>query len=374
MVTVGVEEEYLLLDSLTGLPTAECPHVRAVASALPEIAEGEVTPELLKAQIEIATPVCETLGEVTAQLHRLRSAVRAAARTVGCDVAATGAAPARGETSAVVSDDARYVEMRSQARVLVDEQLITGMHVHVGVPDRNAAVAAVTRLRPWLPVLVAMGANSPLWDGRDTGYASWRTVLFGRWPVSGPPPAFADAADYERRVEALMYAGVIADRRQVYWHARPSERYPTIEVRALDGQPSPSDAVMFVGLIRALVAQALRDERDGVPPPTDSPELLAANTWWAARYGLTGTLCDPRDGRQREAAAVVEALVERLSSVLASAGDVAEDRDPSRPGDRTAVERGVERLLRIGTPAERQRAAFEDQGIPGVLKMITCDW
>ncbi|WP_042419079.1 carboxylate-amine ligase [Streptacidiphilus anmyonensis] len=362
MVTIGVEEEYLLLDSVTGLPTAECPRVRPVASALPGVAAGEVGPELLKAQIEISTPVCDTVDEVGSQLCRLRAAVRTAARKVGCDVAATGAAPTRGDAVVPVSDGARYAAMRSRARVLVDEQLITGMHVHVGVPDRECAVAVVTRLRPWLPVLAAMGANSPLWDGRDTGYASWRTLHFGRWPVSGPPPAFADAAAYERRVRSLLRAGVIADRRQLYWHARPSERYPTVEVRVLDVQPSPCDAVLYVGLIRALVVRALHDARDGVPPPVDAPELLAANTWWAARYGLTGTLYDPRGGRQREAGAVVGELVERVAPALAEAGD------------RATVERGVERLLRIGTPAERQRAVFEDHGMPGVLKMITCDW
>lgn len=362
MVTVGVEEEYLLLDSASGFPTAECPRVRAVAAALPSVGDGEVTPELLQAQIEIATPVCETLDEVAAALRRLRAAVRQAAGTVHCEVAATGAAPARGPVATPVSDGDRYTRMRERAGILVDEQLITGMHVHVGVPDREAAVAAVTRLRPWLPVLAAMGANSPLWDGHDTGYASWRTLLFGRWPVSGPPPAFSDAADYERRVSALLRAGLIADRRQVYWHARPSERHPTVEVRVLDVQPSPCDAVLFAGLIRALVARALEDERGGVARPPDQPDLLGAATWWAARHGLEGTLCDPEDGRQREPEAVVSRLLERTEPLLTRFGDLA------------AVEAGVARLLRLGSPAQRQREAFRAGGVSGLLELITRDW
>jgi carboxylate-amine ligase len=120
--------------------------------------------------------------------------------------------------------------------------------------------------------------------------------------------------------------------------------------------------VLFAGLVRALVAGALEDERDGVPPPADPSELLAANAWWAARHGLTSTLCDPGEGRQREAAAVVGDLVERTSTELA------------RSGDRDTVERGVDRLLRLGTPAERQRTAFRREGVPGVLSMITNDW
>ncbi|WP_037606262.1 carboxylate-amine ligase [Streptacidiphilus rugosus] len=362
MVTVGVEEEYLLLDSATGLPTAECPRVQAVASALPSVRDGEVTPELLQAQIEIATPVCKTLEQVATELRRLRAAVRAAAAAVGCRVAATGAAPARGGTCTPVSEGERYARMRDRERRLVDEQLITGMHVHVGVPDRAAAVAVVTRLRPWLPVLAAMGANSPLWDGADTGYASWRTLLFGRWPVSGPPPAFTSEADYEDRVHALLRARLITDRGQLYWHARPSERYPTVEVRVLDVQPGPADAVLYAGLVRALVLRALADGREGVPLPQVSGELLAANTWWAARHGLSGSLCDPRDGRQRPAATVVAALVERTEHELA------------RLGDLSVVEAGVDRLLLLGTPAQRQLQAYRAGGVPGVLDLITQDW
>jgi carboxylate-amine ligase len=362
VVTVGVEEEYLLLDSGTGLPAAACPRVRAVVSALHDVRDAQVEAELLKAQIEIATPVCTTLGDVGDELRRLRAVVRSAAESVGCQVAATGAAPKRGPTTTPVSDGARYARMRAQARILVDEQLITGMHVHVGVPDRGAAVAAVTRLRPWLPVLVAMGANSPLWDGCDTGFASWRTMLFSRWPVSGPPPAFTDAADYDRRVAALLRSGLISDRGQVYWHARPSERYPTVEVRALDVQPGPGDAALFAGLVRALVVQALEDERDGLPRPPDPAELLSAHTWWAARHGLEGTLCDPQEGLQKPSATVVWGLVERTERVL------------SRLGDLATVQAGVSRLLRLGTPAERQRAAYRAGGVDGVLNLITHDW
>lgn len=189
MVTLGVEEEYLLLDPASGLPVPMSRQVRTAAHLAPTADKGEVTPELLQAQVEVATPICNDLDEVTEHLVRLRGVVSAAAAEAGCRAAACGAAAMRGTLPVPVTGKARYLAMSGDAPQLVDEQLINGMHVHVAVPDRESAVAALNQIRPWLPVLVALGANSPLWDGRDTGFSSWRTVIFGRWPVSGPPPS-----------------------------------------------------------------------------------------------------------------------------------------------------------------------------------------
>ncbi len=186
MLTIGVEEEYLLLDRDSCLPVPRSAQVRAVADRLRSVAEEEVEPELLQAQVEVGTPICESLTEVSANLIRLREAVGTAAAKAGCRMAACGAAPARASTPVPVTAKERYQAMSQDAPQLVDEQLINGMHVHVGIPDRDSGVGVLNRLRPWLPVLVALGANSPLWDGGDTGFASWRTLVFDRWPASGP--------------------------------------------------------------------------------------------------------------------------------------------------------------------------------------------
>jgi carboxylate-amine ligase len=358
VITVGVEEEYLLLDPVTGLPVPVGEEVRAAAGLAPIAEAREVQSELLQAQVEVATPVCSTLDEVGGHLLRLRHAVATAAQEVGCVVAACGTAPLRGTLPMPVTRDPRYLNLWSRAPRLVDEQLICGMHVHAAVPDREAGVAVLNRIRGWLPVLVAMGANSPLWEGHDTGFASWRTVVFGRWPVSGPPPAFAGAGDYDRRTGLLVGSGVVMDLRQLYWQARLSERYPTVEVRCLDVQLTAEDAVMYAGLVRALVSAALRAEASGAPCDPWPPELLHAANWHAARHGLGGTLIDPHGGSRR-AGELVAALLDHVEPDLAAAGDTRE------------VGSLVHRLLREGTPADRQLRALAAGGITALTDLLT---
>jgi carboxylate-amine ligase len=308
--------------------------------------------------VEVATPVCSDLEEVATHLTRFRHSVRAAARRVDCRLASAGSAPLMAQAAVPVTGTRRYQEMRADAAQLVDEQLICGMHIHVAVPDRQAGAAALGRLRPWLPVLVALGANSPFWDGHDTGFASWRTVVFGRWPVSGPPPFFDGASHYEERVSALLGTGVIADRHQLYWHARLSDEYPTLEVRAPDVQLDVDSAVTIAGMARGLVVTALREGRCGGRPLDPPASILQAAVWHAARHGLTADLVDPRTGTPLPAADVVGALLDRITPALKGLGEV--DR----------VTAGVQRLIAGGTGAARQRAALARGGTEGLLDLI----
>ncbi|MET9469132.1 glutamate--cysteine ligase [Streptomyces sp. NPDC006544] len=358
MITVGVEEEYLLVDPVTAVPTPAVEDVRRTAGLGPFAERGEVQDELLQAQIEVATPVCWNLEEVGGHLLRLRHAVVSAAEANGCRIAATGAAPLRGDLPVPVTPTPRYRRMEGEARQLVDEHLICGMHVHVGIPDPQTGVAVLNRIRGWLPTLLAMSANSPLWDGRDTGFASWRTIVFGRWPVSGPPPVFDGLADYERRLEGLVKSGVIADRGQVYWQARLSDRYPTIEVRCLDVQLRADDAVMLAGIVRALVATAIAEEKAGAPPAASAPELVQAATWHAARHGLNGILVNPA-GLPESSGDVLSALLRHITPALEEAGDL------------RGVSALVHRLLQVGTPADRQRRALAEAGLPGLIDLMT---
>ncbi|MFJ8141375.1 glutamate--cysteine ligase [Streptomyces sp. NPDC096013] len=357
-VTLGVEEEFLLLDRVTGLPTPRIGEVRAAAGQEPGVRREDIDTELLQAQVEVATPVCSDLDEVAGHLTRFRRAVGGAARRADCLLAATGGAPRTGAPRVPVTEQERYRTLRAEAARLVDEQLICGMHIHVAVPDRQAGAAALGRLRPWLPVLVALGANSPFWEGRDTGFASWRTVVFGRWPVSGPPPFFTGAAHYEELVTSLLATGVVSDRGQLYWHARLSEDYPTLEVRAPDVQLDVESAVTLAGLTRALVVTALREDGRRLPALTPSPEILQAAGWHAARRGLSADLVDPCTGTSKPAAAVVGALLDRLTPALDELGDV--DR----------VTSGVQQLLDHGTGAARQRAALARGGTEALLDLI----
>ncbi|MGW2823740.1 carboxylate-amine ligase [Streptomyces sp. NPDC001443] len=357
MITLGVEEEYLLIDAVTGQLSPYGDKVRAVAGLKPFVADQELHTELSQAQVEAVTPVCGTLDEVGGHLLRLRHAVTAAAESLGCRVLASGT-PLSHSRSVPVTDCPRYRAMQRQAPQLVAEQLVNGMHIHAAVPDRPTGVQVLNRIRPWLPVLTAMSANSPLWEGEDTGFASWRTLIYGRWPVSGVPPSFTDDTDYDRRVQHLLDSGVIADTGQLYWQTRLSERYPTIEVRCFDVQSGTDEAVMFAGVVRALVQRAIRDAAGGEPERQPDPELLEAAMWQAARHGLSGDLIDP-DGRRRRAKDVVCHLMRHIGPALEDAGDARE------------VRALVHRLLQLGTGADRQRQALARGGVPEVTDLIT---
>jgi carboxylate-amine ligase len=195
--------------------------------------------------------------------------------------------------------------------------------------------------------------------GSDTGFASWRTVVFDRWPVSEPPPLFRDAADYEHRVKALLTSGVIRDRGQLYWQARVCEHYPTVEVRAMDVQLRADDAVMLAGIARALVVTVIREERMGLPFPTPSPEFLAAANWYAARHGTADMLVDPLTAQPRKAGDVVSLLMAYLEPGLQESGDA---------GRVLALAR---RLLQEGTAADKQRHALQSRGANALVDMLT---
>ncbi|WP_232248107.1 carboxylate-amine ligase [Streptacidiphilus rugosus] len=358
--SLGVEEEFLLVAPGTGRPVPMADAVRSLALEEDGLAseEGEVQAEFLQVQLEIATPVCSGLDEVAGQLLRLRHLLGDAAERAGCCLAACGAATVSGNDRMEVTPESRYLSMRDDAGQLANEQLINGMHVHVGVPDRETRVDLLNRLRPWLVLITALAANSPLWHGRDTGFASWRSLVFGRWPVTGVPPLFRDAEDYDARVAGLVDRGLIADQRQVYWLARLSDRHPTVEVRAADVQLRVDDAVMIAGLVRALAMTLLEDESARRASEVCPPEVLAAGAWRAARHGVTGDLLDPWSGRERRAHDVLADMVAYLRPALGRAGDARE------------IVPHLERLMDEGNGAERQRRTLQERGLTGLNEFI----
>jgi len=364
-LTIGVEEEYQLLEIGSGALVSRGRGVLAAAQRLAAEARargqlaGQVQGELPLSQVECATAVCTSLDDVRRQLVDLRTLLREAASAEGCELAASGSPPiARVADQRADDEDPRYAAMLREQGYLIDRQFIAGLHVHVGVPDRDRAVAALDRVRPWLPVLVALAANSPYWLGVDTGFASYRTVHWGRWPVAGAPPACGDAAGYDEVGQALMATGAIRDIGQLYWQARLSARFPTVELRACDVPLSVADSVALTGLGRALVRRTLADLDDGVPAPGVRAEVLRAANWRAARHGLRDCLVDPVSGEQRPAAAVVAALVDYVRPAL-------EER-----GDRELVDSFVERLGTEGNGADRQRAAYAGGGLQAVAKLL----
>jgi carboxylate-amine ligase len=353
--TVGVEEEYLTVDrrSLELRPRGD----RILSAARPVLG-GAVQAELNLAQIEAATPVCTSISQVELQLRRVRSAIAGAASARGSAIAATGTHPcAEWMTQAITPTD-RYLGLEQDYQQLAREQLICGCHVHVGIEDPDALVRVMDRVRSWVPVLLAFGANSPFWQGVDTGYASYRTQVFDRWPTAGPGPVCGDRAGYDRVIGELVALGMIPDETYVYWHLRPSSRYPTLELRVSDVALTVDDAVALAALFRALV-RACHGELRRPAPAHPGNEAVRAATWRACRYGLEGTLIDLVEAAEVPA----HELVRRL---LAYVRPSCEEH-----GEWEEVSQKVEAVLARGNGAQRQRRALLETGsLRDVTRMI----
>jgi len=350
--TLGVEEEFLVVDAATG---ALRPEGAAALPAARDRLGDDVHAELHPSQIEITTPVAGTLGEIRAELRRMRGELAATLDERGDRLAATGTHPFSPWT-ADPAINPQYEVLETQYQQIAREQLICGTHVHVGIDDPELAIAVVNGVAPWLSPIVALAANSPFWGGRDTGYASYRTELWRRWPTAGTPAPFADRADYEGLVESLFRTGSIDDHARIYWDVRPSARFPTVEFRVADVGMTVDDTVMTAGLVRALAVTAARD---GLPSKPVRPELIRAATWRAARYGIGADLVDVVAATAVPARELVGGLLERLRPALADAGDWDE------------VSELVGRTLADGTAADRQRRVWAATGkLESVVEFI----
>lgn len=346
LLTVGVEEEFLLVDPATGVAA---PAVDAVMARIPAELRGQVQYEFQASQIEIGSPPGLDLSAVRHSLGLLRSGLAVAADEAGVRLVAIGTGPVEGPTSPVVDND-RFHEIVARYGLLVPGPGNNGMHVHVGVPDPETGVQVLNHLRPWLPVLHAATANSPFYAGRDTGYASFRSVLWERWPPVAPTPLLTSYAHYERLIDRLIATGMLLDQGMLYWYARLSAKYPTVEIRVGDVVPTLDDVLFVAALTRGLVSAALADIAAGRPAPDVDHHLLVAAHWRAAHDGLEGRAVDLVGGGTRPAWTALDDLVARLRPHLA------------RHGDLTEIDDLLARLRERGTGAARQRAAFARTG------------
>ena len=336
---MGVEEEFLLIDADTYEPA---PRVLQVLDDAKELTGAAVEPELHSAQIETATPPCGSVSELRRHLTGLRKGTAEAAGRHGARVAASATFPGRmGESGRLITPKPRYRQMPELSGTLAREHLISGCHVHVSVEDPGAAIRVINRARRWTACLVALSVNSPYWEGQDTGFHSFRTEVWARWPMAGPTGEFSGMEDYEQLLERLISSGVILDDAMAYWDIRPSRKFPTVEFRMADVMQSVDEVVVYAALVRALVETCL--EGEDLPLRT---ELLRAASWRAALNGLSDSLLDPAEGRAYPAREMIDRFVAYLRPALEEAGDLDEVRE------------GMDRLFHRGTGADRQRAAF----------------
>ncbi|MEU3856770.1 glutamate--cysteine ligase [Streptomyces sp. NPDC028722] len=347
MRTVGVEEELLLVDPDSGDPKALAAPVLARA-AQDDPGQDVFEKELFGQMLEFATHPQSDMTALGDEIVRCRKEAARHAGQIGCGVAALASSPL--PVSPSLSMNERYRWLAEQYGVPTREQLVCGCHVHVSVESDEEGVAVLDRIRPWLPVFRAISANSPFWQGRDSDYHSYRSRVWERWPSAGPTELFGSPERYHRRVADMVATGAILDEGMVYFSARLSAAYPTVEIRVSDVCLNAETAVLIATLTRGLVETAARDWRAGRPPLDHSVSLLRLADWQAARFGLDRELLDPVTLRPRPAAEVLRSLLEHTGDALAGTGDA--DR----------AEEAVAGLLRHGNGAREQRALLERTG------------
>ncbi|WP_456696702.1 glutamate--cysteine ligase 2 [Aeromicrobium sp. P5_D10] len=352
MRTVGIEEELLLVDATEGRPRAVAERIlRSSAAAGPRTDAapgGSLEHELQQQQLETDTPPRTEMADLDADIREWRDKAIDAARREGARVLATGTSPMPVEPS--VFHDSRYQQMVERFGITTHEQLTCGCHVHVSVDSAEEGVGVLDRIRTWLPPLLAISANSPFWQGADSQYASFRSQAIVRWPTVGPQDIFGSAHRYRQLVADMLNSGVLLDEGMVYFDARLSHRYPTVEIRVADVCLDARDTVLIAALCRGLVDTAAAQWQAGEDADPVSSQLLRLATWQAGRYGLEGDLLDPGTSRPQPATHVVHHLIDHIRPAL---------RDN---GDESLVDERLGQVLTRGNGAVRQRAVLERTG------------
>jgi glutamate---cysteine ligase / carboxylate-amine ligase len=339
--TFGVEEELLLVDAGSGdaVPVAGALldlYVRPMDSTSGPVLTAEFQQEM----IEVVTPPHSTLAGLEADIIAGRAIAHQAAEDVGVRVAALATSPLPADPHPVQLR--RFKAMTEEYGLTAREQLTCGCHIHVSVESAEEGVAVLDRIRNWLPVLIALSANSPFWHGEDTGYASYRSQVWNRWPSAGPLEILHTPEAYYQLVQDMVGTGVALDEGMIYFDARLSRHYPTVELRLADVCLRPENTVLLAGIARGLVETAAREWREGIEPAVVPTALLRLAGWKASRWGLRGELLDPVTSRPVQALAVVNALMNHIRKALEDIGDLGR------------VEELMDNLLNAGTGAARQ--------------------
>jgi carboxylate-amine ligase len=338
--TLGIEEELMIVDA------GSYELVNAIESLLEDAPEGEIKPELMESVLEIATAPTRNTAEAGVQLRALRHQVRQTAESRNLTIGAAGTHPFAMWEDQRIAARARYRELVAALRFVARQELIFGLHVHVGLDDPDKAIHVADGMRVHLPVLLALGANSPFWRADRTGLASSRMPIFRQFPRVGVPPSYRTWADYEREIEFMVSSGVMEDYTYLWYDVRPHPRLGTVEIRVCDAQTRIEHTLGLAALIQAMVKE-LAEHFDAGRHLAEYPwQMLDENRWLAARHGLDGELVDLPSSDRVATKALARRLLDRLrehAQDLGSADELA----------------GVEDLLARGNGAARQTLVYE---------------
>ena len=342
--TLGVEEEYMLLDN------ESFDLVQHVDTVLSAAQNGELTdrigPELMQSVVEISTPVCKGVAEVDAELRKLRGLVSGIAGERGMRVGSAGTHPfSLFERQRITARD-RYRNLVDQLQYVARRELIFGLHIHVAVDDPEKAIKVTSALLLHLPDFLALSANSPFWRGEATGLASSRQMVFAAFPRSGPPPRFRDYGDYAEVVGQLEKTGCIADYTHIWWDIRLHPRFGTIEVRVMDAVTRVEETVALTAYVQALVKHYAERFDSGAELPSFHRILISENKWLGARYGLEAPVMDLATGR-RNRVPVAQLIRRTLRDIEPHARELGAERELEGIKDILAKGNGADRQLRV---------------------------
>ena len=341
--TLGIEEEFAIID----------PGTRELRSHIQEILEGskvllkeQIKPEMHQSVVELGTEICQSIGDARQHVVELRSKLAELAGRGGMKIASVGTHPFSHWRDQTITEGERYVEIVRDMQLLARANLIFGLHVHVGIPDRETAIHVMNQARYFLPHLYALSVNSPFWVGQNTGLKGYRLKVFERFPRTGIPDAFESLSEYEDYLKLLVKTGCIDNAKKIWWDIRLHPFFDTLELRVCDAQSRVDDTLAIAALVQAIVAKLFKLARKNMTFRIYRRRVLDENRWRAARYGLDGKLID----FGREAEVDTRSLINEILEFVSTEAD--------ELGSRREMEH-IERICREGTGADRQLAVYE---------------
>jgi glutamate---cysteine ligase / carboxylate-amine ligase len=353
--TLGIEEELMICDA-ESLELAQA--IDVILGDLPEGIQGYVKPELMQSVLEVATLPCANITEAGEQLRQLRRIVREVAARNGLAIGAAGTHPSAHYEDQLIVDNPRYRELAAELRWIAEQELIFGTHVHVGIDDAEKAIYVADGMRGYLPLLLGMSSNSPLWQGKTTGMMSSRTPVFRAFPRVGIPPYYGTWEIYSHRVEQMMKGGAIPDYTYLWWDVRPHPNLGTVEIRVFDQQIRVENTIGFAAFTQALAHRLAGEFEAGVPSIEYPLELIDDNKVRAALVGIEGRLIDFDQG--------IEVPGEEMA--LGVIEDLRDDARELGCDDELAL---LVDLVENGTGARRQLNWLSDHGeIGGLMREI----
>ena len=361
--TVGIEEEYLLVDLKTRDLANDPPH--GLVEEAQQLCGGMVSPEFLRAQIEIGTKVAHPIPEAKADLKHLRRSVVEVARRHGLAPIAASTHPFARTIQQKHTDKDRYVALAQEMQAAARRMLICGMHVHVGLADNEQRIDLMNQLSYFLPHFLALSSSSPFWEGEQTGFKSFRLTIFSALPRTGLPERFASWAEYQRHIDLLIKTGLIQDTTKIWWDLRPSFRYPTLETRIMDCATSVEDSACLAALVQTTLRMLYRLSRRNQQWRSYAHLLLTENRWRAMRYGTDEGLLDLARGELVPFSELIEEMIAMLHED-AVALDCVKEIEQART------------ILTRGTSAHRQVRAYEEAKARGASErealVAVVDW